>query len=197
MPIESSTVDPAMTLATKHKGAFAELIAAAWLLAQGFDVFRNVSQHGLVDIVAIQSGVVYYFDVKSAFQNGQGARLSVQQIELGVKPIYVLRDGTCRIDFDPEPAQKTRVQCAHCTRWFMPHSMYRRDSGQIFCSAICRKAHERPKAPPRDCPECGNVILPSRGTAKFCSISCTDKAARKAVEKRASERIRGMARNRP
>lgn len=36
----------------KHKGSLAELLACAWLLKQGYEVFRNVSQHGVADIIA-------------------------------------------------------------------------------------------------------------------------------------------------
>ena len=33
-----------LSLPLKHKGAHAELVATAWLLEQGYEVFRNVSQ---------------------------------------------------------------------------------------------------------------------------------------------------------
>jgi hypothetical protein len=36
----------------KHVGARSELIACEWLLAQGYEVFRNVSAHGPIDIIA-------------------------------------------------------------------------------------------------------------------------------------------------
>ncbi len=36
----------------KHKGAASELIATVWLLKKGYEVFRNVSSHGTVDIIA-------------------------------------------------------------------------------------------------------------------------------------------------
>lgn len=35
----------------KHKGAASELIATVWLLKKGYEVFRNVSSHGTVDII--------------------------------------------------------------------------------------------------------------------------------------------------
>lgn len=38
----------------KHKGSLAELLACAWLLRQGYEVFRNVSQHGVADLIAWQ-----------------------------------------------------------------------------------------------------------------------------------------------
>jgi len=51
----------------KHKGASSELRASAWLLDQGYEVYRNVSQHGLADIVAVnyETGEVAYIDVKT------------------------------------------------------------------------------------------------------------------------------------
>lgn len=34
----------------KHKGSLFEILAAAWLLKQGYEVYRNVSQHGIFDL---------------------------------------------------------------------------------------------------------------------------------------------------
>lgn len=73
----------------KHRGAHAELKAAAWLLEQGFDVFRNVSPHGDTDLVAIKDGVVRRFDVKATQQGGS-------PIE-GVEYLAMLPDGSFRI----------------------------------------------------------------------------------------------------
>ena len=51
----------------KHKGATSELIATVWLLKKGYEVFRNVSQHGAVDIIARDSetGKIIFIDVTS------------------------------------------------------------------------------------------------------------------------------------
>ena len=51
----------------KHRGAQAELTACAWLLSQGYEVFRNVSQHGVVDLVAIhpENGETILVDVRT------------------------------------------------------------------------------------------------------------------------------------
>lgn len=51
----------------KHKGARSELRAAAWLLTRGYEVFRNVSQHGPVDLVALdlKADVMMKIDVKT------------------------------------------------------------------------------------------------------------------------------------
>ena len=40
----------------KHKGALAELQACAWLLKQGYEVFRNISQCGVADLIAWKPG---------------------------------------------------------------------------------------------------------------------------------------------
>lgn len=40
----------------KHKGAVGELLASTWLLKQGYEVFRNVSPHGIADMVAWRPG---------------------------------------------------------------------------------------------------------------------------------------------
>ena len=53
---------------TADIGTHAELIACAWLIEQGFDVFRNVSPAGPVDIIVRDrdTGEVVSVDVKSA-----------------------------------------------------------------------------------------------------------------------------------
>ncbi len=38
----------------KHNGTVSELIACTWLLKEGYEVFRNVSAHGLIDVVGIK-----------------------------------------------------------------------------------------------------------------------------------------------
>ena len=72
----------------KHKGALSELRACAWLLDQGYEVFRNVSDHGLVDIVALKNGKTFYFDVKGS-PNGGEKSLSSEQEYAGILPLYV------------------------------------------------------------------------------------------------------------
>ena len=76
----------------KHFGSRNELIACAWLLEQGYEVFRNVSAHGLVDIIAMKDGKTYHFDVK-----GGQTKLSETQVAMGVKRLTVA-NGMCAID---------------------------------------------------------------------------------------------------
>lgn len=59
-----------MTILTKHKGAMSELKASAWLLSQGYEVFRNVSQHGPVDLIALDLETLEtkFIDVKTRYK---------------------------------------------------------------------------------------------------------------------------------
>tara|TARA_R110000868_G_scaffold258480_1_gene516010 strand:- start:29 stop:415 length:387 start_codon:yes stop_codon:yes gene_type:complete len=52
----------------KHRGAASELRATVWLLELGYEVFRNVSPFGAVDIVARhpETGEMFFADVKTA-----------------------------------------------------------------------------------------------------------------------------------
>ena len=78
----------------KHKGAHSELIACAWLLTQGYEVFRNVSGDGLTDVIAQKGGRILLLDVKSG-----GTPLSKEQIEAGVLALRVSSSGHCQIGF--------------------------------------------------------------------------------------------------
>jgi Holliday junction resolvase-like predicted endonuclease len=99
-----------MTLPKKHRGAHAELIAASWLLTQGYEVFRNVSPHGVADIIAInfETGERLLIDVKSTYFGGykiatgefvqvetMTKKPSEDQRRHGVRILFVMRDGSC------------------------------------------------------------------------------------------------------
>jgi len=47
------------------KGDYSELLASAWLLKQGYEVFRNVSSVGPIDIVAVNEDETILIDVKT------------------------------------------------------------------------------------------------------------------------------------
>lgn len=111
----------------KHKGAASELVAAAWLLTQGYEVFRNVSPHGLIDIVGIKEGMVEYFDVRSANKQGEANRLSDEAVEKNVKMLAVYRDNHCEI---VPPKIKPKLFCKQCGK-----SLTGRRS--VFCSTFC------------------------------------------------------------
>ncbi len=105
-------VKPHHQVALKHRGAHAELLATVWLLRQGYEVFRNISDSGLADLVAWKEGSLpILLDVKSTAESFSKVRghyvffksLKSRQIEMGVRPIYVLHDGT--VTFGPETAE--------------------------------------------------------------------------------------------
>lgn len=78
----------------KHKGAHSEMVACAWLLSNGYEVFRNVSPVGLSDVIAQKGGQILLLDVKSG-----NTQLSREQIAGGVLPLWVSSSGHCRIGF--------------------------------------------------------------------------------------------------
>lgn len=72
------------------RGAAHELLACAWLLSKGYEVFRNVSVTGPVDLVAIKGDEKLLIDVKTAQR-------------------YVRLDGSVRYNFPkPSPDQIER-----------------------------------------------------------------------------------------
>lgn len=98
-----------LELKNKHKGAKSELIAAAWLLSNGHEVFRNVSDRGLIDLVSIKDYKIYLFDVKTGtYKNRNGEpelqlyKISKDQHELGVKLLYVINEAECLIVDNPD-----------------------------------------------------------------------------------------------
>jgi hypothetical protein len=113
----------------KHLGARSEMIACIWLLNQGFEVFRNVSQHGLVDVIAVKGPTILKLDVKTA-ANGPIERLSNEAIDAGVMTLSVYADGRCEIT---KSERRTNQPCASCANPFTP-----RKNLQIYCSPDCR-----------------------------------------------------------
>lgn len=96
---------------TNRKGALVESIAITWLLSRGYTVFKNVSAHGLADLIAWKPGEApILFDAKiitvpSARPHQLQARnLSAEQKRAGVKPLYVdIRSGAVLDNITPMP----------------------------------------------------------------------------------------------
>lgn len=79
---------------TRQKGILAELLAAHWLVNQGFWVFKPHGQQGPIDLVAISKhGKTYYFDVKAVSRRVDGSpicrALSKFQKKVGSMVLYV------------------------------------------------------------------------------------------------------------
>lgn len=130
----------------KHKGARAELLAITFLLKEGYEVFRNVSPHGLIDIVALKGGVSVHFDVKTAQITSDGgkrlmARLSLEQVSAGVKCINVYDDDAVVIDWSPQASFKHESrECAMCG-----HAFRQTNAQHLFCTPKCRNAYFQSK----------------------------------------------------
>lgn len=79
-----------MNTATHHLGALSESLAMAFLLKRGYEVFRNVSAHGPIDLVAVHSrtGEIRYYDVKTR-RSTSGSKLTADQIRIGVRLLLV------------------------------------------------------------------------------------------------------------
>jgi hypothetical protein len=105
------------TVNKKHVGARNELLAMANLLKDGFEVFRNVSQHGIIDVVAIKGDQLLKADVKGVKARPDGSlrrgRLSNEQIAAGIVSINVYPDDAIYIDLAPRrvspPAERRRL----------------------------------------------------------------------------------------
>lgn len=88
---------PVAGVAWKHHGALAEIMACEWMIRQGYEVFRNISSHGLADYVAWRPGQSpILIDVKTAGMTEGGTRrtfpsASQAQIAAGVKILFVDR----------------------------------------------------------------------------------------------------------
>lgn len=103
-------------LRSKHRGAYSEFAATNWLLAQGYEVFRNVSAHGPADLIAWNpiTDERIFVDVKT-FCNIDGEPICTdEQVALGVKLLCVTYDGHV---FWPR-SQKTLKNEKHKRRGF-------------------------------------------------------------------------------
>lgn len=121
------------------KGAHGEMVACAWLLARGYDVFRNVSPHGPVDLIAMKGGKTEYFEVKHAKYAGDGSitfpRVPVDRKSIDLQFLCVFDDGHCELA--PTGRFKDdmrRKPCRTCGKRF--------DAGyygkRIYCSEPCK-----------------------------------------------------------
>ena len=87
----------------KNRGGFSELVACAWLMSLGYDVFRNTSDNGPIDMVAVDrdTGETVFVDsktitptsVKSVRKNGY--KRSPKQKALNVRIVGVTHESEC------------------------------------------------------------------------------------------------------
>lgn len=122
----------------KHVGARNEMVAVAWLLDKGYEVFRNVSQCGEIDIIATKSGELLRLDVKAApAGNKQADRLTDSQVAQGIKRLNVYPDGRCELVEAKARAPIVPGICPNCRKEFSGEGR----RGSIYCSRSCSQRH--------------------------------------------------------
>jgi Holliday junction resolvase-like predicted endonuclease len=92
----------------KHKGSLAELQACAWLLKEGYEVFRNVSQHGVADLIAWRpDGLPILVEVRTATLrvavDGKSCSVATARLprHTEVRFLYVFtKTGDCGFDLE-------------------------------------------------------------------------------------------------
>jgi len=122
-----------MTENKSQKGAASELIACAWLLERGYQVFRNVCVTGIIDVVGIKDGKTFFFDVKTRSTRplpGDPGGLSAAQIRSGVLPLFVI-GSECYIEGAPTKIRET-IACCECAKVFVARRL-----SQKYCSNKC------------------------------------------------------------
>lgn len=161
----------------KHRGARNELLGICWLMSLGYEVFRNVSPHGAVDVIATNNNETLYLDIKKVWApNAAVPYATPEQRARGVKVLLVSPEGTCEIKNFREEVIGI---CKMCSK---PISSRRRKS--IYCSDFCQhRAHRirHGQLVKNDgnclCRVCGKIITDQRRTI-YCSKFCLDKSKR-------------------
>ncbi len=166
------------TVQQQHKGALAEHRAIAWLLDRGYDVFRNVSAHGPVDIIAMRDAEILLLDAKT-LKEGKllhpDKKLTAEQRKLGVKLVLVTPED-CMIGGGPIGV---RV-CPHCSSCFRP-----RRQTATFCSQRCADlfrtqgvSYRTPSVArsPITCAFCGKQVSIPKTNQLYCTKGCQRRA---------------------
>ena len=87
------------------KGMQSEFIAAAWLVQNNYTIYWRSQDNDVIDFVAVHrvTGKVLKIDVKTASIRKTGRtgtmiyrNLRKYQKQLGVKILYVFKDGSCK-----------------------------------------------------------------------------------------------------
>lgn len=179
------------TLHRKHKGARNELGAICWLMDQGYEVFRNVSQHGAIDIIAVKNGEPLYLDVKSG-----GSKASHEQVQRGICILHAIYDGTYEII---APIANAGSNCPICQT-----PIPKGNTKKTYCSPVCvaaayndRHGITRTKRQQAHlgeglaCIECrGPINLLTRPQGrKYCSDRCGHKNQTRRMQQQRADKV--------
>lgn len=130
-------------LNTTKKGAIAELTACNWLLNQGYEVFRNLTPTGWIDIIAWKANEDPIFIDVAMCSNKDGRILDPKAwhakrgVHYNINFIYVFADGTCRWRHDVVKTIENPVKkhCEACNG-----EMYVKGNAiKKYCSLACYK----------------------------------------------------------
>jgi hypothetical protein len=134
----------------KHQtriGAVSELLASAFLLKQGYEVFRNVAPDGCADIVAFNKERLRKIDVKTTRLNNEGKIQLIPKAQdvgkqNGVEILYVLSEKEIYFaeDIDDNYNNTNQKKCPNCLNDFIAKSRKNR-----FCKKICADIYFRNK----------------------------------------------------
>jgi len=121
-----------MAVKSKHRGAVGELKGILWLLDQGYEVFRNVSGAGPIDIVAIKDGETLRLDVKARSSlKPLLVEVTDEQRNLDVKLLVITPTEIAICDL---PAPPGIIFCENCGASVLK----RNNHSRRWCSNRCK-----------------------------------------------------------
>ncbi len=100
-------------MAPSKLGSFSELIAATWLMKQGYEVYRNLSACGKVDLLAERNGELIKIDVKTAHTRKDGSfyrptsEIKLQNAQ-NISILFAFPSGDCKWDYEIIPSKPGR-----------------------------------------------------------------------------------------
>jgi hypothetical protein len=140
-----------MNMDKKHKGVYSEFRAALWFLEKGYEVYRNISQHGFCDMIVCKDKELIKVDVKTAviskktgFMHCSG--LSENQKNEGIKILMVDIDGDRVLWAEDSEAHQFERCVRSCLMCGVEMKIdQKRRSKKLFCSPLCRMRHHNKK----------------------------------------------------
>lgn len=122
-----------------HKGARAELLACGWLMAQGYEVFRNVSPAGPADMVVWKPGSGEFTAIQVKCSGAAGSRgiLLKFQEKHNVKVLLVFPDDRVAWASNALPERG----CIECGARYIP-----KQQRQLYCGSPCSSSACRRRA---------------------------------------------------
>lgn len=99
--MKSKAISRYLKINVGQVGALQELRVTCDLLKKGFEVYRNISQHGVGDLVAFKNGTTFLIDVKSVLHISADGRWIHNKSKHNV-PYYALITKSGKIKYLPD-----------------------------------------------------------------------------------------------